>query len=221
MRLNFPRFSKEDETTRSNLLINTDILTADKMPTVAGMLLFGVNPGRFLHQAGIMFAHYRGAEPGEDLIDRQQIGGTLPQQVDTALAVIRNNLQRPSMIAGARREETAIVLPEKVFREVIVNASVHRNYAITGSQIRITMFDNRIEFISPGRLPNTVTVEKLRSGVSYATNPVLVKFMDNLRYMDRLGRGFPMIYREMQKLGLEVLVQELGEELRVTLALCP
>jgi ATP-dependent DNA helicase RecG len=82
------------------------------------------------------------------------------------------------------------------------------------------MFDNRCEFISPGRLPNTVTVEKLRSGVSYATNPVLVKFMDNLRYMDRLGRGFPIIYREMQKLGLEVLVQELGEELRVTLGLC-
>ena len=43
--------------------------------------------------------------------------------------------------------------------------------------------------------------------------------MDNLRYMDRLGRGFPMIYREMQKLGLGILVQELGEELRVTLAL--
>lgn len=212
-------FSKEDETTRSTLLCNTDILTTDNIPTVAGMLLFGVNPGRFLHQSGIMFAHYKGNEPGEDLIDRQQIGGTLPQQVDTALAVIKNNVKSPSNIEGAKREETAFALPEKVLREVIVNASVHRNYAISGSQIRINMFENRIEFISPGRLPNTVTVEKLRTGVSYASNPVLVKFMDNLRYMDRLGRGFPMIYREMQKRGLEVTVQELGEELRVTLAL--
>lgn len=145
---------------------------------------------------------------------------TLPQQVDAAITVIKNNLLRPSVIEGIKRKETAITLPEKVLREVIVNAAIHRNYSITGSQIRILMFDNRIEFISPGRLPNTVTVEKLRSGVSYAINPVLVKFMDNLRYMDRLGRGFPMIYREMQKLGLALLVRELGEELRVTLALC-
>lgn len=213
-------FSQEEHETRINLLINTDILTSDQTPTVAGMLLFGVNPDRFLPQCGIMFAHYRGNEQGDELIDRQRISGTLPQQIDTALAVIKNNLLRPSHIEGAKRTETALVPAEKVFREILVNACVHRNYSITGSQIRIAMFDNRIEFISPGRLPNTVTVEKLRSGVSYATNPVLVKFMDNLRYMDRLGRGFPMIYREMQKLGLEVLVQELGEELRVTLALC-
>lgn len=81
------------------------------------------------------------------------------------------------------------------------------------------MFDDRIECISPGRLPNTVTVAKLRSGVSYASNPVLLKFMDNLRYIDRLGRGFPMIYREMQQIGKEVNVYELGEELRVVLPL--
>ena len=190
-------FSQEDPETRTNILINTDIVTSDQVPTVAGMLLFGVNPGRFLPQCGIMFAHYRGNEPGDELIDRQSIAGTLPQQVDTALAVIKNNLLRPSHIEGAKRNETALAPAEKVFRELLVNACVHRNYSLTGSQIRIAIFDNRIEFVSPGRLPNTVTVEKLRSGVSYATNPVLVKFMDNLRYMDRLGRGFPMIYREM------------------------
>jgi ATP-dependent DNA helicase RecG len=212
-------FSKEDSAARSNLLTNTDIITTDQTPTVAGMLLFGVNPGRFLPQCGIMFAHYSGNEPDDELIDRQQIAGTLPQQVDTACAVVKNNLLRPSHIEGVKRKETSVMPAEKVFREILVNACVHRNYAITGSQIRIAMFDDRIEFISPGRLPNTVTVEKLRSGVSYATNPVLVKFMDNLRYMDRLGRGFPMIYREMQKLGLQILVQELGEELRVTLFL--
>lgn len=213
-------FSQEEHETRVNLLINTDILTSDHTPTVAGILLFGVNPDRFLPQCGIMFAHYHGNERGDELIDRQRISGTLPQQIDTALAVIKNNLLRPSHIEAAKRNETALVPADKVFREILVNACVHRNYAITGSQIRIAMFDNRIEFISPGRLPNTVTVEKLRSGVSYATNPVLVKFMDNLRYMDRLGRGFPMIYREMQKLGLDLIVQELGEELRITLALC-
>jgi ATP-dependent DNA helicase RecG len=212
-------FSREDESARRNLLVNTDVLADTGEPTIGGMLIFGINPVRYLPQAGIMFAHFNGNTPGDELIDRQAIGGTLPIQVDTALAVIKNNLLQPSHIEGVKRIDTGIIPPDVVFREVIVNACVHRNYAISGSQIRFFMFDDRIECSSPGRLPNTVTIEKLRSGVSYTTNPVLVKFMDNLRYMDRIGRGFPMIYREMQRLGHEVVVQELGEELRVTLPL--
>ncbi len=213
-------FSREDELARRNLLVNTDVLADTGEPTIGGMLMFGVNPGRYLPQAGIMFAHFNGNTPSDELIDRQVIGGTLPLQVDTALAVVKNNLLQPSHIEGLKRIDTGTIPPDMVFRELIVNACVHRNYAISGSQIRIFMFDDRIECNSPGRLPNTVTIEKLRSGVSYTANPVLVKFMDNLRYMDRIGRGFPMIYREMQRLGHEVIVQELGEELRVILPLC-
>lgn len=212
-------FSREDESARRLLLVNTDILANTGEPTVGGLLMFGINPTRYLPQSGILFAHFNGNEADDALIDRQEIGGTLPQQVDAALAVIKNNLLSPSIIEGLKREETRIALPDKIFREVIVNACVHRNYSISGSRIRIFMFRDRLEFISPGRLPNTVTIDKLRSGVSYSSNPVLVKFMDNLRYMDRLGRGFPMIYREMQQLNKAMSVRELGEELRVALFL--
>lgn len=212
-------FSKEDDIARRQLLINTDILMPTGEPTIGGLLMFGINPSRYLPQAAIMFAHFNGLEIEADLIDRQEIIGTLPQQVDTALAVMKNNLLRPSTIEGAKRKDTTHLPPDKVLREMVVNACVHRNYAIAGSRIRIFMFDDRIECISPGRLPNTVTVEKLRSGVSYASNPVLLKFMDNLRYIDRLGRGFPMIYREMRQIGKEVRVDELGEALRVVLPL--
>ena len=79
------------------------------------------------------------------------------------------------------------------------------------------MFEDRIEVISPGKLPNTVTVEKLKAGVSYAVNPVIVKFMENLRYIDKLGRGLPLVYQAAQKLGKEVLFEEIGEEFKVTL----
>lgn len=212
-------FSKETDEARKQLLINTDILTNTGEPTVGGLLMFGINTTRYLPQAAIMFAHFNGTEIDAELIDRQEIIGTLPQQVDTALAVMKNNLLRPSTIEGTKRKDTSTLPPDKVLREMVVNACVHRNYAITGSRIRIFMFDDRIECISPGRLPNTVTVEKLRSGVSYAANPVLLKFMDNLRYIDRLGRGFPMIFREMQQLGKTVDVYEFGEELRVVLPL--
>lgn len=79
------------------------------------------------------------------------------------------------------------------------------------------MFDNRIEFHSPGKLPNTVTIEKMKIGVSYARNPFLVKYMENMRYINQLGRGVPMILKTMKDLGArEPLLQESGEEFVLT-----
>ncbi len=98
-----------------------------------------------------------------------------------------------------------------------ISSYFHRNYPIHGARIRIRQFADRIEFISPGRLPNTVTIEKLKSGVSYAVNPVILKFMENLRYIDKLGRGIPMVCLEAAKLGAAPVFEETGEEFQVTL----
>ncbi|MCI5129970.1 MAG: transcriptional regulator [Candidatus Electrothrix sp. EH2] len=206
-----------DDEDLNNLLTNTDILARDGQVTVGGLLLFGLQPQRFLQNSSIIFAHYLGIKADSELLDRQVIEGALDYQVDSCLTVIKHNLKNPSIIEGAKREPTGLRYPDKVFRELLVNACVHRNYAISGSRIRILLFDDRLEFISPGRLPNTVTVEKLRSGVSYAVNPVIVKFMENFRYIDKLGRGLPMVYNETVKLGRQPIFEEFGEEFRVTL----
>lgn len=165
----------EQDEDRDGLLINTDILTEERVPTLAGLLVFGINPQRYLPNACIAFAHFAGPRIDEELIDKQVIGGTLDRQIEGALAAIKNNLREGSTIEGARTQPTAYRYPDKVFRELLVNACVHRNYAIHGSRIRVFLFSDRIEIISPGRLPNTVTIEKVRRGVSYAVNPVLVK----------------------------------------------
>lgn len=212
-------FTEETETDKINLLKNTDILADDGRVTVAGLLIFGINPQRYLYNANISFAHFVGKEITSDLIDKQNIGGTLDFQVDSALSVIKNNLLNPSTIVGTKRIETGNIYKDNVFREILVNACVHRNYAISGSNIRVLMFDNRIEFISPGNLPNTITIDKLRAGVSYAVNPIIVKFMENLRYIDKLGRGIPMVCREVEKQNKKVMFKELGEEFRVILYL--
>ncbi|MCP5104125.1 MAG: transcriptional regulator [bacterium] len=212
-------FSGEDDRERLNLLKNSDILTEDGSVTVAGLLIFGINPQRHLLNGGISFAHFKGNEITGDLIDKQNIESTLDYQVDTTLSVIKNNLLHPSSIIGTKRVETRFIYSDKVFRELLVNACVHRNYAISGSRIRVFLFDDRIEFISPGKLPNTVTIEKLKAGVSYAVNPVIVKFMENLRYIDKLGRGIPMVCKEAEKNNKEITFKELGEEFKVTLYL--
>jgi ATP-dependent DNA helicase RecG len=187
--------------------------------TIAGLLIFGLNPQKWLPSACISFAHFAGNEITEELIDKQVINGTLDYQIDTALAIIKNNTLSPSMINGTRTEIQKFNYPDKVFRELLVNACVHRNYAISGSRIRIFMFDNRIEFISPGKLPNTVTIEKLVYGVSYAINPIIVKFMENLRYIDKLGRGLPMVCKIAKDNDKTVRFEEIGEEFKVTLEL--
>lgn len=210
-------FDLTAENDKARILANADIMTETGEATVAGLLLFGINPQRYLPYAGISFAHFAGDEVAEELIDKQVIEGVLSFQVDSALAVIRNNLQRPSRIQGTRTEDASFQYPDKVFRELLVNAVIHRNYSITGSRIRIQLFTDRIEFISPGRLPNSVSIAKLPMGVSYAVNPIIVKFMENLRYMDRLGRGLPMVWQTARKNQREIRFEEIGEEFRVVL----
>ncbi len=205
------------EADKELLLKNTDILSENGTPTVAGILVFGINPQRFLHNALVTFAHFQGNNISDTLIDRQDITGTLDQQIDTALAVIKNNIQNPSVIEGAKTVSTRFLYPDKVFRELLINACLHRNYAIHGSQIRVFLFDDRIEFHSPGKLPNTVTIEKMTRGVSYATNPVLLKFMQNLSYIDKLGRGVPMVWQTAKQNGKEIHLEEFGDEFIVTL----
>jgi ATP-dependent DNA helicase RecG len=201
-----------NETDKQRLLTNVDIMTEEGNATVGGLLVFGINPQRYLRNASISFAHFAGNEISDTLIDKQLIEGTLDYQIDTAFALIKNQIQSPSKIEGSRTIDTSFLYPDKVFREIIVNACLHRNYSIQGSRIRVFLFDNRLEVRSPGRLPNTVTVEKMRVGVSYSINPILLKFMENLRYIDKLGRGIPMVYQIASQNRKKLWLEETGEE---------
>ena len=212
-------FINEKESERLILLKNTDIVTSKNKLTIAGLLIFGINPQRYLHNASISFAHFEGNKISDKLIDKQIIKGTLANQIDRTLAVINNNIQEKSIIENSKRKIINKTYENYVFKELITNACIHRNYSISGSAIRIFMFDNRIEFISPGLLPNTITTEKLIAGVSFAINPVIVKFMENLRYIDKLGRGLPMVYQQAKLRNKKILFQEIGEEFKVILYL--
>jgi ATP-dependent DNA helicase RecG len=207
------------EADKERLLQNTDLMTNEGEITVAGLLVFGINPQKYLYNASISFAHFEGNSLDDTLLDKQVIEGTLDYQIDTCLAVIKNSIRHPSVIQGGKTVDTHFLYPDKVFRESIVNACLHRNYAISGSRIRVFLFDDRLEVRSPGRLPNTVTIEKMRSGVSYASNPVLLKFMENLRYIDKLGRGIPMVYQTAIKNNKTLNLEEEGEEFVLTLSL--
>jgi len=204
---------------KMNILKNMDIIGENSEMTVGGLLIFGLHPQRYLRNASISFARYLGDDVTENLLDLKVIEGTLDYQIDTTTALIMSHLGMPSSIQNTKRIDLQETYDRKIMRELIVNACIHRNYAILGSRIRVLMFDHRLEIHSPGRLPNTVTVEKMKRGVSYASNPVLLKFMENLRYIDKLGRGIPMVWKAAMKLHKNIEFQEDGEEFIVILEL--
>lgn len=208
-------WAKLEPLAKTRVLINSDILTPEGEVTVGGALLFANNPQKALPQASVTFAVFSGADKTSDLIDKKEVIGTLDQQVDNTLGLIKLYLKRSSKVEGAVRVEQELI-PEKVLREALVNALVHRDYSISNQKSSVYMFEDRVEITNPGALANTLTVEKLRYGHSAPRNMFLLKFMDNYRYIDGLGRGIPTMVAAMAE---RIKFEEVGAAFRVTMML--
>lgn len=168
--------------------------------TVDGLLIFGRNPARFLPQSGIRAICYPGTEPGyatradEDirgpLVPLGSPDGLIYEQgvVDRGWDFVRRNTSPTARLEAARRLDSW-EYPEDAVREVLVNALVHRDYSIAGTDITLLIFLDRIEIRSPGRLPNTVTVDGMKSGMRYARNQILVNVMRDYGYVEARGMG--------------------------------
>jgi ATP-dependent DNA helicase RecG len=153
------------------LLINTEFLVrqdARTPATIAALLLFSQNPNKFLAQAGIDAAAYPGKEKDYAAKERLAIRGPLTPLfsyknllenglVEQAVEFVRRNTGVSARLAdGARREEFR-AYPEEAVREAIVNALVHRDYLLSGTDIELSIYEDRLEVISPGKLPNLIT----------------------------------------------------------------
>lgn len=188
---------------------------ASVVPTVAGILLFGYDPQRFVRSAEIICVRYTGESMGDEFV-RQDIGGALPEQIRQAEAFITGNMRRGMSLRGFSRQETA-EYPVAVVREAIVNAIAHRDYSIRGEGIRIFMFSNRLEVYSPGRLPGHVTLDNLIDE-RYSRNEAIVAVLTDLGYIERLGYGIDRMIATMQESGLPApLFEESAAGFRVTL----
>lgn len=209
-------YSEMNKIEQERLLCNADILVdleGKSVASVGGLLLFGIAPQRYLPQSTITFAVFHGKSVADELLNKKEIVGTIPELIDNTVALIQLFIPVPSEIIGMKREEFHNILP-KVLREAIVNAVCHRDYSIVARKITIYIFNDRIEITSPGRIANTLTLEKIRYGNSALRNHFLMKFLDNMRYSDGLGRGIPMMIREMRE---RIEFEEIGELFKVTL----
>jgi ATP-dependent DNA helicase RecG len=184
-------------------------------PTCAGLLLFGRDPQRWIRSSEIVVARYAGTAM-DDRFVKEEIRGTLSQQIRRAEAFVVDNLRRGVRLAGLERVEEP-EYPVKAVREAIVNAVAHRDYQIRGDEIRLLLFSDRIEFYSPGRLPGHITVDNLVDE-RFSRNEVIVQVLSDMGFIERLGYGIDRILRLMAEARLPAPhFEETAAGFRVTL----
>ena len=186
------------------LLLNSDLLVAardEPSATVSGLLLFGENPNRRLPQAGVTAVVFPGLEKEYNTVDEERIRGPLTSRVsqrgavvekgviDRTVDFVKRNMGSVAWIDGGRRRHKGAFALDAV-REAIVNAVVHRDYAVEGTDIEVSLYGDRLEVISPGRLPNGVTVAKMKEGVvRVARNGLLKEILRDYGYIEHFGMG--------------------------------
>ncbi len=190
---------------QNTLCINARLaikLTEDNLvATLAGGLLFGREPSQFIPSAGIRCAAFEGKNKDYLVLDKKFIDAPiLPYErngviiengmIEQAIQFVEINTKKRSIMQGIKRIDQP-EYPLETLREVITNALIHRDYSLYGGQIQLLIFSDRLEIRSPGRLPNTLTIDMIKEGSSYTRNPVLMKFAENYGYVEHLGMEIP------------------------------
>ncbi len=158
------------------LLQNMNLATNEGLLNLAGVLLFAERPEWIKPQFVIKAIRYPGnAIHVSDYVDTEDFSGPIRKVFDDALAFIMRNLHKVQAGRGVNSPGLPEI-PVAVFEELLVNALVHRDYLVSAA-IRLFIFDDRIEIISPGHLPNNLTVEKIKTGNSNIRNPILVSYV--------------------------------------------
>ncbi len=191
----------DDEMAWRNLLVNTEIMTEEGV-TVGGMLLFGTTPNRFLPHAGIDAVALPGTEKDYAARERAALRGPMTPLFDANDAILENGLVEQALefmrrntpvtaeLQDGRRVERP-AYPQEVLREAIVNALVHRDYLLSSTDIELAVYSDRLEIVSPGRLPNGITPERMRAGTRAARNQLLKDVMRDYHYLEHMGMGIP------------------------------
>jgi len=198
-----------DQSGWERLLINNDyMLTTEQekvVATVAGSVLFLRQPARFLSAAGVNAAAFRGAEKTYDSLARERFDlpmVALPRKrhpgtrglIEEVLAFVQRYVSG-EILEGARRVRQWLY-PKEIVREALLNALIHRDWTIP-TDIELAIYSDRLEMISPGALPNTVTVEKMKAGVRVPRNPIIMRTMQDCGYVEAMGMGVRSMVRGM------------------------
>ncbi|MER5199562.1 ATP-binding protein [Streptomyces sp. NPDC002755] len=185
----FTRISDTEALRMLNVLVNYD---NNLVPSLAGLLVFGVYPQQFEPQLDITFVAYPTPEAGvlgpsgERFTENRSIDGSIPEMVSECIRILKRNMRRRSIVTGLFRTDEW-EYPEEVLREALVNALVHRDYSefARGMQVQVEMYPDRLVIRNPGGLYGPVEVTSLGTEtISSSRNKALLKILEDTPYSD-------------------------------------
>ena len=200
------------------VMLNVAVQHGDGLiPTLAGLLAFGVYPQRFEPQLDITVVAYPTTEAGavgglgERFSENRSVDGSIPVMVSECIHVLKRNMRRRSIISGLFRQDEW-EYPEEVLREVLVNALVHRDYSefAKGMQVQVELYPDRLVVRNPGGLYGPVELTALGdTTISSSRNRALLKILEDTPLGDghmvceNRGTGITRMRRVMVEAGME------------------
>ena len=173
----------------------------EEQVSVACILLFGKYPQKFFPRGRTRFIRYKGTEErvGTEMnvIKDVTFEGTILDQVKATIAYLETQVEEHTFLGQHGRFVTHRDYPKFVIQEMVVNACCHRAYNIKGTEIQIKMFDNRLVFESPGRLPGTVKPSNIRH-THFSRNPQIAQFLKTYDFVKEFGEGVDRMCRELE-----------------------
>ena len=172
--------------------------------SVACILLFGKNPQNFFPRSRTRFIRYEGVDEkvGAEMnvIKDVIFEGTILNQVKKTIEFIETQVREHTFLGQHAQFVTKRDYPEFVIQEMTVNACCHRAYNIKGTEIQIKMFDDRLVFESPGKLPGQVKPNNIRH-THFSRNPKIAAYLKAYHFVKEFGEGFDRICREQEANG--------------------
>ena len=185
------------------VLQSLHLITDDGRIKNAALLLFAADVQKWFVSASIKCAHFYGTKMTKPIASMQVYGGTVFDQVDMAVTFVMSRVdQRVGERIHSNQVDVTPELPAQAVREAIVNAVVHRDYTSTGS-VQVMLFKDRLEVWNPGKLPQGMTVDKLKNiHRSRPVNPTLATPVYLTGYIEQMGTGTTDIIELCEKSGL-------------------
>ena len=205
---NYDQSIKDADQPIEKLLENLN-LSKDGKLNLAGLLLFGLNPQKFKPIFIIKAVSFYGTDiAGTEYRGSEDIGGDIETLYKDGMGFLLRNLEKIQQ--GQDFNTLGILEISKIaLQEVLQNALVHRSY-FKNAPIRLFVFDNRIEIISPGKLSNGLTVENIKYGNAVARNYILASFASKMLPYRGLGTGIKRAIKEQP--GIEFINDVEGEQ---------
>ena len=192
----------DPDTPVETALESLELLKEGKL-THAAILLFGRNPQKFVDQAEIRCAKFRGDDVTQPYSNMKVIRGAIVAQIDQTEQFIRDNIAKAAWLPKEKFErEESWEYPPDAFREAVINAVCHRDYQSSGN-VQVSIFTNSLEILNPGLLPSTLTIESLkRRHSSKPRNRLIAEILFKIKYIEKFGSGTTKMIRVCRERGV-------------------